>query len=135
MSGGANSPLATLPGFSRRDVLARLAALAATAAVPHATWAFANRDPLDGTIAEYAAGLRSGRWSAAEVTARAVDRCRTDGVAWHAIDALSATAAAEAGAADVRRRKRNLRGPLDGVPVFAKAIYDMNGLPTTASNA
>ena len=27
------------------------------------------------------------------------------------------------------------RGPLDGVPVFAKAIYDMNGLPTTASNA
>ncbi len=30
---------------------------------------------------------------------------------------------------------RNMRGPLDGVPVFAKAIYDMNGLPTTASNA
>ena len=28
-----------------------------------------------------------------------------------------------------------MRGPLDGVPVFAKAIYDMNGLPTTASNA
>jgi aspartyl-tRNA(Asn)/glutamyl-tRNA(Gln) amidotransferase subunit A len=28
-----------------------------------------------------------------------------------------------------------LRGPLDGVPLFAKAIYDMTGLPTTASNA
>ena len=28
-----------------------------------------------------------------------------------------------------------MRGPLDGVPVFAKAIYDMNGLPTTGSSA
>jgi Asp-tRNA(Asn)/Glu-tRNA(Gln) amidotransferase A subunit family amidase len=28
-----------------------------------------------------------------------------------------------------------MRGPLDGVPVFAKAIYDVVGLPTTASNA
>ncbi len=26
-------------------------------------------------------------------------------------------------------------GPLDGVPVFAKAIYDVNGLPTTGSSA
>ena len=54
---------------------------------------------------------------------------------WRAIDALSATAVAEAKAADARRRGRKMRGPLDGVPVFAKAIYDMNGLPTTASNA
>ena len=56
-------------------------------------------------------------------------------MAWHAIDALSATAVADAQAADARRRGRKMRGPLDGVPVFAKAIYDMNGLPTTASNA
>src|SRR6185503_9804484 len=27
------------------------------------------------------------------------------------------------------------RGPLDGVPVFGKAIYDMAGLPTTGSSA
>jgi Asp-tRNA(Asn)/Glu-tRNA(Gln) amidotransferase A subunit family amidase len=121
--------------FSRRDALARLAALAASAALPRSAWAFVDRDPLEGTIADYAAGLRSGRWSAAEVTARALDRCRTDGMAWRAIDALSATAVAEAKAADARRRGGKMRGPLDGVPVFAKAIYDMNGLPTTASNA
>ena len=121
--------------FSRRDALARLAALAATAALPRSAWASVDRDPLDGTIADYAAGLRSGRWTAAEVTARALERCRTDGMTWRAIDALSATAIAEAQAADARRRRRNMRGPLDGVPVFAKAIYDMNGLPTTASNA
>ena len=121
--------------FSRRDALARLAALAASAAMPRSAWASVVSDPLEGTIADYIAGLRSSRWSAAEVTARALERCRTDGMTWRAIDALSATAIAEAKAADARRRRRNMRGPLDGVPVFAKAIYDMNGLPTTASNA
>jgi Asp-tRNA(Asn)/Glu-tRNA(Gln) amidotransferase A subunit family amidase len=121
--------------FSRRAALRRLAALAAAAVLPRPAWAFVDRDPLDGTIADYVAGLRSGRWSAAEVTARALERCRTDGMAWRAIDALAASAVAEARAADARRRGRHLRGPLDGVPVFAKAIYDMNGLPTTASNA
>src|SRR6476619_2158152 len=117
--------------FSRRDALARLAAFAASAALPRSAWASVAGDPLEGTIADYAAGLRSGRWSATEVTARALERCRTDGMTWRAVDVLSATAAAEAKAADVRRRSLNMRGPLDGVPVFAKAIYDMNGLPTT----
>ena len=71
----------------------------------------------------------------AEVTARALERCRTDGMRWRAIDALSATALADARAADARLRARRTRGPLDGVPVFAKAIYDVNGLATTASSA
>jgi Asp-tRNA(Asn)/Glu-tRNA(Gln) amidotransferase A subunit family amidase len=149
--------------LSRREALARLTALVASAGLDGS--ALASRpeslrydalvierlrndaiakglrysasatDPLDGTIAEYAAGFRSGRWSATEVTARALERCRTDGMTWRAIDALSVTAMAEAKAADTRRRNRRMRGPLDGVPVFAKAIYDMNGLPTTASNA
>ena len=107
------------------------------AATPRSAWSHvaAPADPLDGTIADYLAGWRRGRWSAAEVTERALDRCRTDGARWHAIDLLSQTALAEARAADVRRRSGALRGPLDGVPVFAKSIYDMKGYPTTASNA
>jgi aspartyl-tRNA(Asn)/glutamyl-tRNA(Gln) amidotransferase subunit A len=121
--------------ISRRDALAQLAAIAASAAVPRSAWALAPSDPLDGTIAEYLAGLRAGRWSAVEITTHAVERCRTDGARWHAIDVLSVTAMEDARAADTRRRAGTLRGPLDGVPVFAKAIYDMNGLPTTASNA
>ena len=121
--------------FSRRDVLAQIAAVAATAAVPRPAWALVEADPLDGTIADYRAGLNGRRWTAAEITARAIERCRNDGAKWRAIDALAATAAADAESADVRRRNRKTRGPLDGVPVFAKAIYDMNGLPTTASNA
>jgi aspartyl-tRNA(Asn)/glutamyl-tRNA(Gln) amidotransferase subunit A len=122
-------------GQTRRDVLVQLAALAATAAAHGSAWTFDDGDPLDGTIANYVAGVRSGRWSAAEVTARALERCRVDGARWHAIDALSATARTDAQASDARLRSRKRRGSLDGVPVFAKAIYDMDGLPTTASNA
>lgn len=121
--------------FSRRDVLAQLAALAATAALPRSAWGVADGDPLDGTIADFIAGLQRGKWTSAEITAQALERCRTEGARWRAIDALSTTAIADAQAADMRRRGRKRRGPLDGVPVFAKAIYDMNGLPTTASNA
>lgn len=42
--------------------------------------------------------------------------------------------ARRARASDARRRAGTLRGPLDGVPVFAKSIYDMEGLPTTGSS-
>lgn len=44
------------------------------------------------------------------------------------------TALADARAADARRREGQLPGPLVGVPVLAKSIYDMRGLPTTASS-
>jgi Asp-tRNA(Asn)/Glu-tRNA(Gln) amidotransferase A subunit family amidase len=116
---------------TRREVLAQLAVLVA---LPLPKWASIGPDPLAGSIAEYQAGRRRGAWTAAEVTARALDRCRADGMAWRAVDALADTAPAEARAADARRRAGRMRGPLDGVPVFAKAIYDMVGLPTTASS-
>jgi len=117
---------------SRREALAQLAALVA---LPLPEWGATSSDPLDGTIAEYQAGLRRKEWTAADVTARALDRCLRDGQGWHAIDALSKTAQADAQAADARRRAGRVRGPMDGVPVFAKAIYDMVGLPTTGSSA
>jgi Asp-tRNA(Asn)/Glu-tRNA(Gln) amidotransferase A subunit family amidase len=119
---------------TRREVLAQLAALVA---LPLHDWRWApdRADPLASTIADYQAGRRRGRWTAAEVTAHALERCREDGTRWHAIDALANTASTDAQAADARRRAGRTRGPLDGVPVFAKAIYDMRGLPTTASSA
>jgi len=121
--------------LTRREALARLAALTAATTLPLPRWRTPPANPLDGTIADYQAGFRRGTWSAVEVTEHALERCRTDGTKWRAIDALSATALADARAADARRRAGTLRGPLDGVPVFAKAIYDMNGLPTTGSSA
>ena len=119
---------------TRREAIAQLAALVALPLPRWAAFALAA-DPLDGTIANYQAGRRRGAWSAGEVTAHALERCRTDGVKWRAIDALAETARADARAADARRRAGRMRGPLDGVPVFAKAIYDMSGLPTTGSSA
>lgn len=117
---------------TRREVLAQLAALVA---LPGAARARTGQDPLDGTIADYQAGRHRGDWTAAEITGRALERCRGDGSRWRAIDALSHTALADARAADARLRSGRTRGPLDGVPVFAKAIYDMRGLPTTGSSA
>src|SRR5689334_1929027 len=117
---------------TRREVLAQLAALAV---LPLPGWVRSEQDPLDGTIADYQAGRRRRAWTAAEVTARALDRCHAEGMRWHAIDEFSSHAVADAQAADKRLQAGRLRGPLDGVPVFAKAIYDMEGLPTTGSNA
>jgi len=117
---------------TRREALLQLAALAA---LPLTRWTPSATDPLDGTVADYQGGRRRGEWTAAEITARALDRCRAEGVRWHAIDALSETAIADARAADDRLRANRVLGPLDGVPVFAKAIYDMAGLPTTGSSA
>jgi len=125
---------------SRREVIAQLAALVALP-VPKLDMLAGigaralAADPLAGTIAGFQAGRRRGLWTSADVTARALERCRTDGAAWRAIDNLTSTALADARASDARLRAGTLRGALDGVPVFAKAIYDVNGLPTTGSNA
>ena len=118
---------------TRREALVQLAALAALP-LPKFRFGIAA-DPLDGTIAEYQAGRHRGDYTAAEIVARALDRCRADGAKWRAIDALSDRALADARDSDARLRAGQIRGPLDGVPLFAKAIYDMNGLPTTGSNA
>jgi Asp-tRNA(Asn)/Glu-tRNA(Gln) amidotransferase A subunit family amidase len=117
---------------TRRQALVQLAGLAA---LPLTRWTLTADDPLDGTIAAYQAGRRRGDWTAAEVTARALERCRADGARWRAIDVLSDTAFDDARDADARLRAGRTRGPLDGVPIFAKAIYDMAGLPTTGSSA
>lgn len=118
--------------LSRREAVARLAALVAVGKID---LTISLGDPLTGTISEFQEGRRRGEWSAADVTQRALERCRVEGMHWRAIDALSTTAMAEARAADARRRAGKSRGALDGVPVFAKAIYDMKGLPTTGSSA
>jgi len=119
---------------TRREALLQIAALAAIPAAI-ARWPLADDDPLAGGIAAYQIGRRRGRWSAASVTARALERCRTDGARWRAIDALSDRALSDARASDRRLGAGRLRGPMDGVPVFAKAIYDVAGLPTTGANA
>jgi Asp-tRNA(Asn)/Glu-tRNA(Gln) amidotransferase A subunit family amidase len=116
---------------SRRDALRDLSALFA---IPFVRWPERLADPLAGTIVEYQAGRVRGDWTATEVTKRALDRATAWNGTLHAVDRLSDTAMDEARASDARAKRRALRGPLDGVPLFAKSIYDMNGLPTTASS-
>jgi aspartyl-tRNA(Asn)/glutamyl-tRNA(Gln) amidotransferase subunit A len=118
--------------ISRREALRDLGALFA---IPLIRWPDRLSDPLAGTIIEYQAGRARRDWSAAQVVQEALDRANAWKGVLHAIDQLSATAMDDARASDARARRGALRGPLDGVPVFAKSIYDMNGLPTTGSNA
>jgi aspartyl-tRNA(Asn)/glutamyl-tRNA(Gln) amidotransferase subunit A len=118
--------------LSRREALAELSALFA---LPFIRWPERLSDPLAGTIVEYQAGRARRDWTAAQVTKEAIDRAHAWNGTLHAIDQLSAGAVDDARASDARARRGQLRGPLDGVPLFAKAIYDMDGLPTTASNA
>jgi len=118
--------------LSRREALRELSALLT---IPLIRWPTRIADPLGGTIVGYQAGRARRDWSAAEVTKQALDRCNAWNGTLHAIDLLSTTALDDARASDARAERGALRGPLDGVPMFAKAIYDMNGLPTTASNA
>ncbi len=117
---------------TRRELLRELSALFA---IPFVRWPDRRDDPLAGTIAEYQAGRLRGDWSAVEVTGEALRRAKAWNASLHAIDALSDTAVGEAKASDDRARRRALRGPLDGAPLFAKSIYDMDGLPTTCSSA
>jgi Asp-tRNA(Asn)/Glu-tRNA(Gln) amidotransferase A subunit family amidase len=118
--------------LTRREALAHLGALFA---IPLVRWPGRLSDPLAGTIVEYQAGRVGREWTAVEITTRALERCSSWNGTLHAIDQLSSTALDEARASDARLLRRALRGPLDGVPVFAKSIYDMNGLPTTSSSA
>ena len=118
--------------ISRREALRELSALFA---IPLIRWPERLADPLAGTIVEYQAGRARGDWTAAQVAKEALDRASAWNGILHNVDELSKTALDDAHASDARAHRRALRGPLDGVPVFAKAIYDMNGLPTTASSA
>jgi len=137
--------------FNRREALAQLAALVSLplagrgslwrwGQIPQVSDLLARRDhsftsPLDGTIAEYQAGRARGQWTAARITAEALERCHAEGMRWRAIDQLATNLVAIARQSDLRLRRGRLFGMLDGVPVFAKSIYDMNGLRTTGSNA
>lgn len=127
--------------LSRREVLTQLGLLFA---VPYSMPNSVERlrglvpsanDPLLGTITQYQAGRLRGDYTALEVTMQALVRCRGLGAKLRAIDLLADTALAEARASDALLRNGALRGPLDGVPLFAKSIYDLQGLATTASSA
>lgn len=82
--------------------------------------------PADLTIPEALAALRRGELTPLELTDACLRRIEeTDGAirAWNLVDAEGA-----------RAQARRVEGPLAGIPLGIKDIFDVQGLPTTASS-
>ncbi|WP_373356465.1 amidase [Pseudoroseicyclus sp. CXY001] len=90
----------------------------------------------DLSIAEAGAALRAGRLTAAGLLDAHLARIRSEqGAALHAVEVLlEETARAEAAAADAAFAEGRDLGPLHGIPVGVKALFDVAGLPTTGGS-
>jgi aspartyl-tRNA(Asn)/glutamyl-tRNA(Gln) amidotransferase subunit A len=91
-------------------------------------------DPLtDLGVRAAAAGIRGGEVSSLALTEACLERvARLEPAlaAWAHVDAAGARAAARE--RDAEARAGRVRGPLHGVPVGIKDIFDVAGMPTTA---
>lgn len=85
------------------------------------------------SLTAVAEGLAAGDLTARQVVDDALDRCRTLAPRTNAIITLmEESAVAAAGRADAARDAGKPLGPLHGVPVTIKDIFDIEGFPTTA---
>jgi aspartyl-tRNA(Asn)/glutamyl-tRNA(Gln) amidotransferase subunit A len=86
-------------------------------------------------VAEFAAGLRSGRFTAEATTRALLDRIAEENAHFDAFTCVDdAAALAAARAADQHVKARTDLGPLMGVPVALKDLYAVDGLPMTAGS-
>jgi len=121
--------------ISRREALRDLSALFA---IPFIRWPDRLSDPLAGNDRRLSSGTRAVVIGVGP--RRSPEKRSIAALAWNGNVARDRLVVRDRHgrcprASDARARRGALRGPLDGVPVFAKSIYDMNGLPTTGSNA
>ncbi len=87
-------------------------------------------------LSALAAAIRTGRLSAVDLTTRCLERIQAndaDLCAFTRVDAEAALATARAREGEARRGQ--IRGPLHGIPVAVKDLFDQEGLPTTAGAA
>lgn len=85
------------------------------------------------TIAEAARAIAARRLSPVELAEACLARIEARDPVLHAfIQRTPERARAEAKAAEARQMRRTLRGPLDGIPIGLKDIYETAGLATTA---
>lgn len=83
------------------------------------------------TLAGAASRLRAGEITAVELTERMLTRIRETEPAIHAyVEVLADSALADAAQADADFAAGRDRGPLQGIPVGVKDIYDLAGVPT-----
>ena len=92
-------------------------------------------NPADLTLSAAAALLGAGRISSAELVAACLDRIERQQPLLNTFLTVDAQGARAAAAASDRRRARGeARGPLDGIPVAHKDLFDRAGRVTTAGS-
>ena len=92
-------------------------------------------NPADLTLSAAAALLGAGRISSAELVAACLDRIERQQPVLNTFLTVDAEGARAAAAASDRRRARGeARGPLDGIPVAHKDLFDRAGRVTTAGS-
>jgi aspartyl-tRNA(Asn)/glutamyl-tRNA(Gln) amidotransferase subunit A len=98
---------------TRREVLTQLAAVTV---LPLGRWVGPTRTRSTAPSPTIRPAESAGRGTAVEVTSRALERCRSEGMKWRAIDALSPSALDEARAADARLRAGTMKGRSTAFP-------------------
>jgi aspartyl-tRNA(Asn)/glutamyl-tRNA(Gln) amidotransferase subunit A len=87
------------------------------------------------TILDAAAGLRDGRWSSADIVDASLNAIHSHNTRTNAFIRIDEDAARlGAHTADVDRKRGTDKGPLHGIPISIKDLYDIEGQPTTAAS-
>lgn len=87
------------------------------------------------TINEASSLIRSGKLSPVELTRAFLERIqRLDGTLQAYVTVLADSAMAEARRAEAEILRGDYRGPLHGIPIALKDLYDTRGVRTTASS-
>jgi amidase len=97
----------------------------------------ASLDITRATVPEVQAAYATGRLTAERVTAAYLARIAAyeeAGPAINAIIHMNPDALAQAKALDVERKAGRVRGPLHGIPIVLKDLFDTYDLPTTAGS-
>ncbi|MEU7136757.1 amidase [Streptomyces sp. NPDC046261] len=86
------------------------------------------------TIPELQRRMADGSLTSSALTAAYLRRIETVDPRIHAVLRTDPTALRQAAASDVRHRRGETRGPLDGIPVLLKDNVDTRDMPTTAGS-
>ncbi|MTE13384.1 amidase family protein [Nocardia aurantiaca] len=87
------------------------------------------------TATDMAQALAAGETTSAQLAAAAIDRARQPDSTAVLITVTAERAGNQAEAADRRRLRDAQRGPLDGVPIAWKDVFDIQGTVTTSGSA
>ncbi len=122
--------MTSVPAFRRFLTVLLSVAVVPAAVVPTAV--HAQIDVVELTVADIQEGLRSGAFTAEELTRAALERIARYESHYNAFISMNPDALAIAQALDVEYAGTGPRGPLHGVPVVIKDNIDYAGLVTTA---